>query len=182
MKLSEQLDSALAFAPPDDEGLIVRVVRLDNASRPAQEAQGVLPVMVMGHEGLDQASWRRWIRENAASAYGLSAAERFAQQGIDLREMDPTRAFGRALRSSGGWRSESRNHWSLNRGLYVLAMVEKWPSLYNLIATEMAEEDMTLREFINRVSQLPTPLELGEGRFTTLGDIIGRNVVLTPSY
>lgn len=182
MKLSEQLDSALSFSPPDDEGLIVRVVRLDNASRPGQEAQGVLPVLVMGHEGLDQGSWRRWIRENAVAAYGSAGAERMVQSGLDFKEMDPTRAFGRALRATRGWKSEARNHYYVDQGLRLLALVEKWPSLYNLIADEMSEQDMTLREFIDRVWQLPSPREMGEGRFSTLGDLIGRNVVLTPNF
>ena len=182
MRLSEQLDSALAFAPPDDAGLILRVVSLNNASRPAQEAQGALPIFVVGHEGLDQGSWRRWIRENAVAAYGSAMAEKFVMQGIDFKDLDPTRPFGRALRGGGVWRSEARNHTYLDQAMHLLTLVEKWPSLYNLIATEMAEEDMTLSEFINRVYQLPSPREVGEGRFSTLGDVIGRNVVLTPNY
>jgi|GEM_PF-6310063 len=182
MRLSEQLGSALSFAPPDDAGLIVRVLRLSNDRYSAQEAAGILPVRVVGHEGLDQRSWQRWIRENAVSAYGSAGAERMVTDGVDLREMDPTRAFGRNLRSKGSWKSEASKHWTLNNALYVLTLVEKWPSLYNLIASEMSEEDMTLSEFVGRLYQLPTPREAGEGRFSTLGDMIGRNVVVTPSY
>lgn len=182
MKLSEQLDSALSFAPPDDAGLIVRVLRLRNDRYPGQEMTGILPVRVVGHEGLDQRSWQRWIRENAVSAYGSSAAERMISDGVDLREMDPTRAFGRSLRSKGTWKSEASQHWTLNHALHMLTLVEKWPSLYNLISTEMAEEDMTLQEFVGRLFQLPTPREVGEGRFSTLGDLVSRNVALTPNY
>lgn len=182
MKLSEQLDSALSFAPPDDGGLIVRVVRLNNASAPGQEMTGIVPVKVVGHEGLDTRSWQRWIRENAVSAYGPAGADKIVRDGLDLRELEPTRAIGRNLRSKGSWRSEARNHWTLNNALYVLSLVEKWPSLYNLIATEMAEESMTLREFVDRMYQLPSPVNHGEGRYSTLGDLIGRNVVLTPSF
>lgn len=182
MKLSEQLDSALSFSPPDDAGLIVRVVRFDNASRPGQEAQGIVPVFVMGHEGLDQGSWRRWIRDNAVSAYGPAGAERMVGAGLDIRELDPTRSFGRSLRSTRGWKNEARNHYYLDLALRTLALVERWPSLYNLIADEMSEQDMTLREFVDRVRQLPSPQEVGEGRYMTLGDVIGRNVVMTPNY
>jgi len=181
-RLSEQLDSALSFAPPDDGGLILRLVKLDNASMPATEAMGVLPLFVVGHNGLDPASWRRWIRENAAAGYGVAGAEKFVQTGISLREMDPTRVFGRALRSTRTWRSEARSHTQLDQALSILNMVEKWPSLYNLIATEMSEEEFTLSEFINRAYQLPTPREAGEGRYSTLGDYIGRLITKTPSF
>lgn len=182
MRLSEQLGSALSFAPPDDGGLIVRVVKLSNGERPGQEMMGILPIKVVGHEGLDARSWQRWIRENVVSAYGASGAEAIIRDGLDLRDLDPTRAIGRNLRSKGSWKSEASRHWTLNNALYLLTMVEKWPSLYNLIATEMAEEDMTLREFVDRMYQLPSPANVGEGRYSTLGDLIGRNVVLTPSF
>ena len=180
--LSEQLESAMSYAPPDHAGLIVRVVRLDNEHKAAREAQGVLPVFVVGHEGMDSASWRRWVRENAVAAYGPAMAERFVREGIDFKDFDPTRPFGRALRNSSRWRGESLNLWCVDQALYLLTLVEKWPSLYNLIATEMAEEDMTLEAFTDRVRQLPTPFEVGEGRFSTLGDLVSRNVVLTPNY
>lgn len=182
MTLSEQLDTAMSIVPPDDRGLIVRVVRLNNAARPGQEAQGVLPVFVVGHEATDAKSWARWIRENAVAHYGPAMAEKFLANGIDLKEMDPTRAFGRSLRSTSSWKSEANQHYVIDNALYLLTLVEKWPSLYNLIATEMAEEDMTLGEFVDRLFQLPSPREVGEGRYSTLGDLIGRNVVLTPNY
>jgi hypothetical protein len=183
VRLSEQLGSALSFAPPDDEGLIVRVVRLDNGSRPAQESMGIIPIVVVGHEGLDQGSWRRWIREHAIPAYGTAMSERFVQHGIDFRDLESTRPFGRVLRApSPGWKSESRSHRYLDQAHHMLTLVEKWPSLYNLIATEMAEEDMTLREFVERMYQLPSPREVGEGRYSTLGDLISRNVAITPSF
>lgn len=182
MRLSEQLDSALDFAPPDDGGLIIKVAKLRNDQYPAQEMIGFLPIKVVGHEGLDSRSWARWIRENAVSAVGPAATERMVETGMDLRDLDPTRAIGRNLRSKGSWKSEASKHWTLNNALYLISLVEKWPSLYNLIATEMAEESMTLREFVDRMYQLPSPLNVGEGRNSTLGDIIGRNVVLTPSF
>ena len=181
-RLSEQLGNAISFAPPDDVGLILRVVRLDNERKAAREAQGVLPVFVVGHEGMDTVSWRKWVREHAVAAYGSAMAERFVREGIDFKEFDPTRPFGRALRPAGSWRSESGCQWHTNHALYVLTVVEKWPSLYNLIATEMAEEDMTLGTFLDRVTRLPSPFEVGEGRFSTLGDLVSRNVVLTPNY
>jgi len=177
MRISEQLDTALSTAPPDDAGLIIRVVKLSNGVRPAQEAQGILPIFVVGHEGLDQNSWRQWIRENAVAAYGSAMAEKFILQGVDFKDFDPTRPFGRAIRATRGWRSEARNHLFLDQAMRVLSLVERWPSLYNLIAIEMAEEDMTLQDFVGRVYQLPSPQEAGEGRYSTLGDIIGRTAV-----
>ncbi len=182
MKLSEQLDTALSFAPPDDSGLIVKVLKLRNDQYPGREMMAILPINVVGHEGLDAKSWARWIRENVTSAFGTAVAEKMVADGIDLRELDPTRAIGRNLRSKGGWKSEASRHWTLNNALHLLTLVEKWPSLYNLISTEMAEEAMTLREFVDRLYQLPSPVEVREGRMSTLGDVIGRNVVVTPNF
>jgi hypothetical protein len=182
MNLSEQLESAMSFVPPDDGGLIVLITKLDNSTNPGQEMMGIFPIKVVGHEGLDARSWERWIRENAVSAYGVGAADRMAREGIDLRELDPSRAIGRNLRSAGAQKSGAMRYWTLNSALHMLSLVEKWPSLYNLIATEMAEESMTLRQFVDRMYQLPSPLNSGEGRYSTLGDLIGRNVVLTPSF
>lgn len=182
MRLSEELGTAISFAPPDDAGLILRIVKMDNPMRQAQEVQGVLPIVVVGHQGVQTADWRRWIRENAVAAYGTAMTEKFISQGIDFKDFDPTRPFGRAIRVTQGWQSKVSSHVFLDKAMQILSMVEKWPSLYNLIATEMAEQDMTLSGFVSRMYQLPSPKEVGEGRYSTLGDIIGRNVVLTPSF
>lgn len=162
----------------------MKVANLRNADYPGRDANGVLPVIVVGHSGMSESSWKRWVRNTGIAHYGSGYVDRILSNGIDLKEMGPTMPFGRAMRlcTERKWRSEARRWTELDAASGVLTLVEKWPSLYNLIAEEMAEEQMTLREFVERVNNMPTPREYGVGRYTTLGDLIGRNVVLTPDY
>jgi adenylosuccinate synthase len=124
---------------------------------------------------MDESEWREWVRETGTEGYGPSYTERMCRDGIDIREMVPTATFGRLMRSAS-----MENSWQesgLLRAVNVLNLVDKWPSLYNIIANEMAEEEMTLRTFLDRVSRLPSPHEVGEGQHSTLGDIIGRSFI-----
>jgi hypothetical protein len=184
-KLSEQLQGALRPAPPDSNGLLVKLMKLTNEDYPGRDAHGVLPLVVVGHEALREADWRRWLKEHAASAYGVAFADKLSRTGVDLKEMLPTAPIGRAMRETrevGRWRFMPSKWRPLEEAGAILTMVEKWPSLYNTIAEEMAEEEMTLRQFVDRVYALPSPFEVGEGRMFTLGDLIGRGMTQTPSY
>jgi len=180
-RLSEQLESAIRPGPPDCEGLIVKLAKLTNEDYPGRSAFGVLPVFVVGHQDLTESEWARWVQRNATAPYGIAYASRLAREGVDLKDMLPTAPIGRSMRQPGGGESVSRYRY-LDIAGYVLELVEKWPSLYNLIAEEMAEQPMTLAEFVRRIQMLPSPVESGQGRSSTLGDLIGRSVVLTPDY
>lgn len=180
-RLSEQLGSAIRPGPPDCEGLIVKVARLHNEDYPGRDAHGVLPVMVVGHQDMSEAEWAGWVKTNATAPYGVAFAARLATEGVDLKEMLPTAAIGRQMRMPGG--GSNYNHYRyIDRAGYVLKLVEQWPSLYNLIAEEMGEERMTLIEFVRRIQELPSPVEDGDGRMVTLGDLIARHVTVTPDF
>jgi hypothetical protein len=183
-RLSEQLGTAIRPGPPDCRGLIVKLARLRNESYPGRDAHGVLPMLVVGHEMLSEAEWARWVKEKASAPYGLAYAAKLAKQGIDLKDMLPTAPIGREMRVRQEDRSvsESGRYHYLNMAGAILTMVERWPSLYNLIAEELSEQEMTLSEFVERVRTMPSPWEIGEGRYYTLGDLIGRLIVVTPSW
>lgn len=186
MRLDEQLGIATRPEPTNDEGLLVKLLRLEHSRYPGREADGTLPVVVVGHQGLSDRDWSRWVRENAIGAYGIAFAEKMVQDGVDLKEMLPTAPFGRALAlseqrarqamvksSQWGNRGEFRN---LSRAQGVLMVVEKWPSLYNEIVDELSEQVMTLQEFVASVEALPSPKEMRGRQYLTLGDLIGRLV------
>jgi hypothetical protein len=118
---------------------------------------------------------------NAMAPYGLAYAAKLATEGVDLKDMLPTAAIGRQMREPGGGSNYSR-YSDLERAGYILTLVEKWPSLYNLIAEEMGEQEMTLAEFVRRIQELPSPQEVGQGRYVTLGDLISRVVTVTPDF
>ena len=82
--------------------------------------------------------------------------------------------MGRAIRE-GKDRFEGMGYDYILQAVNVVHLVEKWPPLYNVIATEMAEEEMSLGDFVRRIKSLPSPHEVGEGSNSTLGDIIGRS-------
>jgi hypothetical protein len=168
-------------APTSDSGLLVRFVKLRNNSYPGRDAHGILPVFVVGHQAMSEDAWRQWVRGVGTAAYGPAYAERMAKEGIDLKEMTPTAAFGRSMRLSEGRRSTFGRRY-LDQAVYLLNVVEKWPSLYNIIANEMAGATMTLSTFMDRISTLPSPHEIGEGQHSTLGDLIGRGMMLLPDY
>lgn len=175
MTFSQQLAVALSEAelsPVTDSGLIVKLLRLRHDAHPGRSASGVLPLVVVGHQSMEDRVWRRWVRENGIPHYGAAITERMVDGGIDLREMAPTAAFGRQMRD---YRKNVRtfsNFSYLDRAEQILTAVEKWPSLYNIVATEMAEQEMTLDQFVGRIMQLPPPRELGAGAYTTLGDLL----------
>ena len=180
MSIARQLQEALVGAdgpmgrqgPIDSYDFIVKLLRLSHDAYPGRDAHGVMPLVVVGHKSMDESQWRTWVRENGVAHYGPAYVERVLEEGgIELKEMLPTAGFGRQMRS-GGVRSVIREYSYLDRAGEVLTMIEKWPSLYNLIADEMAEEEMTLSEWVDRVTNLPSPLELGRGAFTTLGDLL----------
>lgn len=187
-RLSQELDEALAGdgmaggQAPDDGGLIVKLARLRHEDYPGRGAIGILPLFVVGHEAMPATEWQEWVRETGFAHYGSAYAEKMAKQGVDLKEMLPTAPFGREMRL--GEKAESfAGEWSwLDQAGHLIEMIDKWPQLYNLLADNIEEEEMTLREFINRAYRLPSPRDVGEGRFSTLGDIIGRGVMVLPHW
>ena len=182
--LSEQLADAVKGEMLASDGFRVKLLRLNHESYPGKAVHGVLPLVVVGHEALSDAEWADWLRENATAAYGTAYAQKLVETGVDLKAMLPTAPLGRLLRISKDqrWKSLATRYRSVNEAGAILALVEKWPSLYNLMAEEMAEEEMTLATFVDRVRNMPTPWEVGQGRDLTLGDLIGRGVVLTPNW
>lgn len=186
MTFAQQLAGALTEAeqtPVTDQGLIVKLLRLRHDSYPGRSANGVLPLVVVGHQSMDEKVWRRWVRENGIPHYGAAITEKMVEGGIDLREMNPTAAFGRQLRDYR--KGPGQNFYNLSfldRAAEILTAVEKWPSLYNLIATEMAEQEMTLDQFVGRIMQMPPPRELAAGAYTTLGDLLLPPGSPTPSF
>lgn len=186
MRLDEQLAMATRPEPMNDSGLLVKLLRLEHSRYPGREADGTLPVVVIGHESLSDRDWRRWVRENAVAAYGPAHAEKMVQSGVDLKEMLPTAPFGRALALSEqrtrmamartdrwGHRGEFRH---LGRMQGLLVVVEKWPSLYNEIVDALSEQVMTLQEFVASMEALPSPKEMRGRQYVTLGDLVGRLV------
>lgn len=182
--LSEQLADAVKSEVLSGGGFIVKLLRLTHEDYPGKAVHGVLPLVVIGHEAVSGPEWGAWLRENATAAYGTAYAQRLIETGVDLKSMMPTAPLGRLLRISqdAKWRSLASRYRNLNEAGVILTLVEQWPSLYNLMVEEMAEEEMTLREFVSRVKGMPTPWEVGQGRYHTLGDLIGRGVVLTPNW
>ena len=182
--LSEQLADAVKSETLRSGGFRGKLLRLTHENYPGKAVHGVLPLVVVGHESVTDVEWGRWLRENAVAAYGTAYAQTLVEPGVDLKSMLPTAPLGRLLRISTEqkWRSLASRYRSLNEAAAILALVEKWPSLYNLMAEEMAEEEMTLDIFVERVRNMPTPWEIGQGRDLTLGDLIGRGVVMTPNW
>lgn len=180
----EQLAAALREELLNDALFIVRLLRLTNENYPGRDAAGVLPLVVVGHQDIPEGEWARWVMEHGTPCYGTAYAKRLVETGVDIKEMMPTAPFGREIRRSkiDPVKSFDNRFWFLNQATSVLAMVEKWPPLYNLMAEEMAEEDMTLETFINRVMNMPSPWEIGQGRYLTLGDLMKRTVSLVPGY
>lgn len=186
MGFAGQLEKALNESteiPVTDEGLLVKIVRLSHDNAPGQDIPGVLPMVVVGHASMEEDVWRRWVRENGIPHYGAAFTEKMVQNGVSIREMMPTAAFGRQMRD---WRKNvrySRNAFmTLDRAEQVLTAIEKWPSLYNLVVTEMEGETMTLETFVDRVTAMPSPIEHGRGAYTTLGDLISPHGMLLPDY
>lgn len=176
--------------PQDDAGLIVKLARLRHDSYAGRDAHGVLPLIVVGHESMTEAAWKGWIRKVGYAHYGSGYVDRVLVHGVELKEMEPTRPFGRSIRvcTENTWKSRAARWKYLDAVSAVVNAVEKWPSLYNTIAEHMVEEAMTLREFVGRVGELPSPIGMPdvEGMYSTLGDIIdgpigGRPMVL-PDY
>jgi hypothetical protein len=180
-RLSEQLIDSLLLTPPNSDGLVVKLVKLDNQNYPGRDAQGILPILVTGHEAMSERNWRKWILNSATGCYGVAYAQKLANQGVDLKEFLPTTVIGQKL-------AEKRNaprvqDQYLKYATSLISMSEKWPSLYNLLAKEFVEESMTLREMVNRIKLLPTPFDWGQGKvYSTLGDLIGDFGVITPDY
>lgn len=184
MELSEQLGLAQRPVPENTGGLLVKLLNLTHENYPGRDAQGILPLMVVGHEDMNRRDWARWLREKAVSAYGAGYAEKLVQTGVELKEMLPTAPIGREMRYPSGDRmrsTESHFRW-IDRAVGVLKLVEQWPSLYNLITQELAEEEMTLELFVDRVQNMPAPREIGGRQYMTLGDLIGRGVSIIPNY
>ena len=183
MRLSEQIyKAAVGAGPRDCEGLVVKLLDLRHENYPGRDANGVLPVVVVGHAGMTPMEWATWVKENAVGAYGTAVTERMVKTGVDLKEMLSEAPFGRAIRLSKMDPMVTVNRGYLDYAGAIVTMVEKWPSLYNLIATELAEKPLTLREFVDRIHGMPAPWEIGRGRMHTLGDLIGRVMVRTPDY
>jgi len=182
--LSEQLANAVKSEVLSGGGFIVKLLRLTHESYPGKAVHGVLPLVVVGHEAVPGVEWGEWLRENATAAYGTAYAQKLVETGVDLKAMLPTAPLGRLLRISkdSRWKSLASQYQHVNEAGAILGLVEQWPSLYNLMVEEMSEEEMTLREFVSRVRQMPTPWEVGQGRYQTLGDLIGRSVVMTPNW
>lgn len=180
MKLSEQIDAAMEDdrVPTDDGGFIVRVLDLRHNNYPGKDAQGVLPVVVVGHESMSESEWRKWVRNHGTAHYGPGFTSKMLDTGIDLKEMAPTAPFGRTMRVNAD--RKATPHYTLDHAFGIIGAVEKWPSLYNEISENMSEREMTLREFVDQVMQLPSPREVGGGRYTTLGDILGRGGMTLP--
>ena len=180
MKLSEQLIAAMRPSPPATNGFIVKMVRLTHEDFPGRDAQAILPVFIVGHEEMSRQDWVKWLKEHATECYGASYAAKLVETGVDLRDMMATAPLGRVLRTKAEW--TQGNLTPLEQAAAILTMVERWPSLYNLMAEGMADEEMTLRTFTDRVYAMPAPWEIGRGRYHTLGDLISRLVVVTPAY
>lgn len=190
-RLSEELIAAVSSSnvvPSGVGGFLVKFRNLTHEEYPGRDAHAVLPVAVVGHQDMSEAAWRSWIAENATGAYGAAYAAQLASYGVDLKDMMPTGRLGRRLRlvkrtlSGGATVTEYRELREINMAGSILEMVEKWPSLYNLIAEELRGKTLPLGDFVEHVRNLPCPFEIGRGRYYTLGDLIGRGMTRTPSY
>ena len=191
-KLSEQLGMAIAGpmvapgapAPIIDpamqpQGFLVKIVRLRNESYPGRGAQGVLPIFVVGHESMSEMEWSNWVRMHGLPHYGAGYTERVIRDGIDLKEMLPTSGFGRYMRAGRRQRVDY-----LGQVGALISAVEQWPDLYNQLATEMGEHEMTLGAFIDIARTLPTSWDVGLGKnVSTLGDLLSPSSVADgPNY
>jgi hypothetical protein len=186
-KLSEQLGMAMAGpmvapgmpAPVIDpamqpSGFLVKVVKLRNESYPGRGAQGVLPIFVVGHEAMNEMEWSDWVRMHGLPSYGAGYTERIIRDGIDLKEMLPTAGFGRQMRAG---RRQRGDHLAQVGAL--ISAVEQWPDLYNQIAAEMGEQEMTLGAFIDMARTLPMQWDVGIGKnAATLGDLLNPSLTL----
>lgn len=190
-RLSEELFSAVSSVnsvPSGYGGFIVKFCNLTHEEFPGRDAHATLPLLVTGHEELSAAAWRSWILENAVGAYGASYAAQLASYGVDLKDMMPTGQVGRRVRlvakalPSGQTVTEYRDFREINMAGAIIEMVEKWPSLYNMLAKELRGTEMPLRDLVEHIRNLPCPFEIGRGRYLTLGDLIGRGMTQTPSY
>jgi hypothetical protein len=175
--LGEQLSAALAAPPVESPmvnpaamagGLIVKVAKLRNDLYPGRDAQGVLPIFVVGHEAMSETEWSDWVRKHGIPQYGAGYTERVIRDGIDLKEMLPTSGFGRHMRA--GIRRQGLD--VLERAAALISAVEKWPSLYNSIVEELGEQQMTLGALLDRIYNMPSPWDTGVGTYGTLGDVI----------
>lgn len=174
---AEAMESALSpVAPyPSAQGLIVKLVRLRNDTHPGMEGGGALPLRVIGHSSLDESGWRKWLMGHAMAHYGAGYTERMLRDGVDLREMWDTAPLGRQIRDRGSMEI-------LSRAQNVVTAIEKWPSLYNLVAEELSGKEMSLGDWISRFTSLPCPFELGRGAYTTLGDLITGQGPVLPDF
>lgn len=177
-------------SPADDAGLVVKLARLRNDAYPGRGAHGVLPLLFVGHSSMTEAAWKGWVRRIGIGHYGAGYVDRVLVHGVELKEMEPTCPFGRQIRmcTEQTWKSRSSRWKYLDVASAIMSAVEKWPSLYNTIAEHMAEQEFTLKEFVNNIRELPSPIGRPdiEGMNSTLGNIIngpigGRPMVL-PDY
>lgn len=180
-RLSEQIMDSLLLSPPNSEGLVVKLVKLDNANYPGRDAQGILPIFVTGHKSMSERNWRNWVVEQATVCYGASYAQKLAQQGLSLKELLPVSGVGRKMAEKVS--EPGLQNQYLRYANALISMSEKWPSLYNVLAQEFVEEEMTLIEMIDRIKKLPTPIDWGQGQvYSTLGDLMANYMVVTPDY
>src|SRR5210317_1066749 len=149
-KCIEMMDSAFAVYPDDeinerlyDGDFVVKLGDLRNESYPGREAHGILPIMVVGHKGMTREQWVEWVNEYGTAAYGAGYAARMVKEGIDFKELAPTAGMGRAIREGKG-SFEDMSYDYILRAVNVVHLVEKWPPLYNVIATNMVGEEMSL--------------------------------------
>lgn len=186
--LAETLVGAMAedvSAPLEGGGFIVKLLKLRHANYPGREANGTLPLVVVGHDAMNEVAWRRWVREHGVAHYGAAITEKMLATGVDFREMKATAGIGRQLNQS---QSAARRLHYLRRAETVLTAVEKWPSIYNVVVDEMSEQEMTLRQFVERIMNMPSPKELAAGAYTTLGDLLlpansaSRDGMVLPDY
>lgn len=183
--ISEQLGMALADLPQptidpaiQPNGLLIKVARLRNDLYPGRGAQGVLPILVTGHEAMNETEWSEWVRKHGIPHYGAGYTERVIRDGIELKEMLPTAGFGRHMRGR-----RRVPHDFLELAGSVISAVEQWPDLYNQIVTEMGEQEMTLAAFLQRVHAMPVPWDTGVASHGTLGDIVAPGIdLITPNF
>jgi hypothetical protein len=182
MNLSSQLKEAMeAMSPIGGGGFIVKLLEFRHDQHSGMDMAGVLPMVVVGHESMTEGQWREWVRDNGMAHYGAGYTERMLEHGVSMKEMKPTAPLGRAMRvTRDGMKSAIPR--TLNEANVIMEMVEKWPSLYNAIAEQLAGKELTLREFVSTVKQMPSPMEWGQGRMITLGDLVGRGIMVLGDY
>lgn len=170
--ISEELGLAIRPFPPGAEGLLVKVVRLTAENYPGRDAAGILPVFVVGHEEMTPSDWRSWVRRVGTVAYGPGYTERVVDEGVDLRDLNPTAGFGREMRVEFGGDKKWR---PLSNVVAIIEAVTRWPHIANAIVENFANGDpVTLREFLHFVNEQPSPVEAGGNRGLTLGDLLFR--------